>query len=331
VSSRKRVFRLPKIASRSEIQLLAITIAFQILSLITLLRVATGIASTSPSENASSTVIVIPKNLNQTIAIPAGPLEFGTPGGNTLGASLVLVLLFVGANVVVIGLLAYLYRKRRMKLFSFLVSLFLVFNVTELYFTFLLGIYSIVPIIASFFSLGITALAALRGIPWITNALALIVALELGSAFPILLQAPLNWLIPAVYAVFDIYAVYYGRLGKLVRQVSKSEETKTEPQIEKKKDEAEVRGRLRRWPEFGLLSIRLGSIEIGMADIAFYTMVPAVALLLTNLLGFFVVMVAVDIGLVLSFGLFRKSDVSPGLPVPILSGLVVLLIFSFLI
>ena len=56
-----------------------------------------------------------------------------------------------------------------------------------------------------------------------------------------------------------------------------------------------------------------------MADIAFYTMVPAIALVLVSLLAFIVVMVVVDVGLVLSFFVFKNKEVSPGLPIPILT------------
>ena len=66
-----------------------------------------------------------------------------------------------------------------------------------------------------------------------------------------------------------------------------------------------------------------------MADIAFYTMVPAIALVLVSLLAFIVVMVVVDVGLVLSFYVFRKKEVAPGLPIPILLGLGALLIMHF--
>ena len=86
------------------------------------------------------------------------------------------------------------------------------------------------------------------------------------------------------------------------------------------------KSRLRKWPEFGLLTINYGNIEIGMADIAFYTMVPAVALILVSVLAFIVVMTVLDVGLVLSFYLFRNKEVAPGLPVPILLGLGALLV-----
>ena len=84
------------------------------------------------------------------------------------------------------------------------------------------------------------------------------------------------------------------------------------------------------WPDFGLLTVNLGRIEIGMADIAFYAMVPAVALILKSLFAFVVVMIAVDIGLVVSFYAFRNREVAPGLPIPILSGLFALLVVMLL-
>lgn len=331
---------------KSELELLLISIAFQIIAFFTILRVATGIAATSPSQAANSTspAIVVPQNITSSVVIPSSTPQFVSPVGSTISAGFILALLFVGANVVVIGLLAYLYRRKKMRWFSLLISLFLIFNVTELYFTFLSGFSSWIPIGASFAALVITVLAAYRGSALVTNIIALVLALELGSSFPVLLQAPLNWIIPAVYAVFDLYAVYYGRMGKLVRDIARAEDQERSSvspshtiattglsSTNVSSPAVVTPSRLSKWPEFGLLSIRLSDIEIGMADIAFYTMVPSVALLLDRVIAFFVVMAAVDIGILLSFTVFRKREVSPGLPVPILLGLGTLLIVSLVI
>lgn len=333
---------------RSEIELLSISIAFQIVSLFTLLRVATGIAAFTPPSNSTTSALAIPPNITSSVTIPISTPQFVAPAGGSISASFILALVFVAANVVVIGFLAFLYRRKKMKWFSLLISLFLVFIVTELYFTFISGLSSWFPIIASLVVLGVTVFAAFRGNLIVTNALALIVALELGSSFPVLLQAPLNWIIPAVYAVFDIYAVYYGRLGKLVREVGRNEEKSNSPKETvtssptplgstdgvASKPSGQNAPRLSKWPDFGLLSVRLSDIEIGMADIAFYTMVPTIAALLVahySIIAFFVVMAAVDAGIVISFTLFRKREVSPGLPVPILLGLATLLVVSLIV
>jgi len=313
-----------QIIDRSEALLLGSSIVFQIISLFTLLRVATGVAGTNPS--ATSPVVVVPSSLNQSISIPNSTPQFVNPAGNGLDPSLLLAAIFVIANIAVVSMLAFLYRRKRMKWFSIVISVFLIFNVTLLYFSFIAGLYSLLPFAAGLVASVVTIVAAVRGYTKVVNLLALFLALELGSTFPILLQAPLNWIVPTVYAVFDIYAIYYGRLGKLVKQVGDAEnqvkkETKPPEQSKPLK-----RGRLGKWPDFGLLTINYGKIEIGMADIAFYTMVPAIALILVSLLAFFVVMIVLDIGLVLSFYLFRNREVAPGLPVPILMGLGALLL-----
>lgn len=296
-----------------------LTLAFQIISMFTLFRVATGIASFNPQQNVTQP-IVLPSNVTQPIVIPNTTPQFVNPVGSGLDASLVLALLFVGANIIVISLLAILYRKKKMQWFSLLISLFLVFNVTELYFSFIMGLSSFIPIIAAFAGVAITLYSAMKGIIWLASLLALLVALELGGAFPVLLQAPLNWIIPLIYAIFDVYAVYFGSMGKLVKQVTNSQES----------NEGKEKRRLSRWPEFGVLSIRFRDIEIGMADIAFYTMVPGVALILSGFLAFAIVTIAVDLGMILSFTVFRKSEIAPGLPIPILLGLAALLAVSLL-
>jgi hypothetical protein len=336
---------------RSEFELLLISIVFQIVSLFTLLRVATGVASFNGQTTNSSSGLALPSSISSNVSIPSTTVQFAAPANGSLSASLVLALVFVAANVAMIGFLAYLYRKKKMKGFSLVISLFLVFVVTELYFTFLSGLASWVPLLVSVIALVVTLFAAFRGKLIVVNALALTVALELGSSFPVLLQAPLNWIIPAVYAVFDIYAVYYGKLGKLVKEVAQGE-VKNPPSAppaitrgsttnggnmgtsENKKAKEKRASGLSSWPDFGLLSVRLSEIEIGMADIAFYTMLPTIAALLVarySLVAFFVVMAAVDLGIIASFAVFRKREVSPGLPVPILMGLATLFVISFVI
>ncbi len=297
--------------------------------MVTVLRVATGVASLNPSPN-QTTVIEVPK-LNESVAIPSSTPQFQNPVGSSLDASFLLALSFVAANIIVIAFLAYLYRKKKMKLFSLFVSIFLVFNVTELYFSFVLGLYSFIPTVAALIGVVLTLVAAFGGFGKLANGLAIVVALELGSAFPVILQAPLNWIIPAVYAVFDVYAVYFGRMGKLVREVTSNSSLEQADSSEgeeygKKKQSKGVKDRLSKWKDFGFLSVTVGEIEIGMADLAFYSMVPAVALILKSLFAFFVVVFAVDAGLIASFFVFRKKDVSPGLPIPILSGLAGLMI-----
>ncbi len=321
--------------------------------MVTLLRVSTGVAAVNPpstgQSNSTGAVIVIPHSLNESVSVPQSTPQFQNPAGNGLDASFLLAALFVGANIVVISLLAYLYRKKRMKLFSIIVSVFLIFNVTELYVSFITGLYSALPFIAAAVASLATILAAFGRRPWLVNALALVLALELGSSFPVLLQTPLNWIVPAVYSFFDIYAIYFGRLGRLVRQVGKSRDEenpagksrsdKTDSQMQgisqADGDEAQNKCRTKRresggWPDFGLLTVNIDKIEIGMADIAFYSMVPAVALIIKNMFAFVVVLVAVDAGLLVSFYAFRNKDVAPGLPIPILSGLAALLIVTLL-
>ena len=310
---------------RSESLLLGFSILFQIVSLFTLLRVATGVAAAN-STTSPSQVVVLP-NLNQSVAVPNSTPQFVNPVGSGLDSSLLLAALFVGANIVVVSLLALLYRRKKMKWFSIVISIFLIFNVTLLYFSFIAGLNSILPIIFAIVASVVTIWAAVKGHTSVVNLLALFLALELGSSFPVLLQPPLNWIVPLIYSVFDIYAIYYGRLGKLVKQVGDAESV-SRKEAEEKPAEKRVprKSRLGRWPDFGLLTVSFGKIEIGMADVAFYTMVPAIALILVSLTAFFVVMVVLDVGLVISFYVFRNREVAPGLPIPILLGLTALLI-----
>jgi hypothetical protein len=311
---------------RSEILLLVVTGVFQVVALFTLLRVATGIAAANQTGPPSSG-LVIPSSLNQSVPVPNTTPQFVNPVGGGLSASLILAALFIGANLVVITILAFLYKKKKMKLFSISISVFLIFNVTLLYFSFVTGLSSVFPLLFAVIASIATIAAALAGSKNTVNLLAFLVALELGCSFPILLQTPLNYIVPAVYAVFDLYAIYYGRMGRLVKEVAEGPSPQQQPLTNVP---TIPKSRLRNWPEFGLLTVNFPQVEIGMADIAFYTMVPAVALILVSVLAFFVVMAVVDLGLVMSFFVFRKKEVAPGLPIPILLGLAALLVMHFL-
>jgi hypothetical protein len=311
---------------RSEILLLVVTGVFQVVALFTLLRVATGIAAANQTGPPSSG-LVIPSSLNQSVPVPNTTPQFVNPVGGGLSASLILAAFFIGANLVVISILAFLYKKKKMKLFSISISVFLIFNVTLLYFSFVTGLSSIFPLLFAVIASIATIAAALAGSKNTVNLLAFLVALELGCSFPILLQTPLNYIVPAVYAVFDLYAIYYGRMGRLVKEVAEGPSPQQQPPTNVP---IIPKSRLRNWPEFGLLTVNFPQVEIGMADIAFYTMVPAVALILVSVLAFFVVMAVVDLGLVMSFFVFRKKEVAPGLPIPILLGLAALLVMHFL-
>jgi hypothetical protein len=305
--------------------LLGFSILFQIVSLFTLLRVATGVAAAN-STTSPTQVVVLP-GFNESVSVPNSTPQFVNPAGSGLDSSLLLAALFVVANIVVVSLLALLYRKRKMKWFSIVISVFLIFNVTELYFSFITGLYSLLPIALAIVASVLTIWSAVKGHTHVVNILALFLALELGSSFPVLLQPPLNWIVPLVYSVFDIYAIYYGRLGKLVKQVGDAD-SESKKEADKSADKMKVprKSRLGKWPDFGLLTVSFGKIEIGMADIAFYTMVPAIALILVSLTAFFVVMAVLDVGLVISFYVFRNREVAPGLPIPILLGLGALLL-----
>ncbi len=235
---------------RSEAMLLGFSILFQIVSLITLLRVATGVAAAN-STTSPSQVVVLP-SFNQSVSVPSSTPQFVNPAGSGLDSSLLLAALFVIANIVVVSLLAFLYRKKRMKWFSIVISVFLIFNVTELYFSFIAGLYSILPIVAAIVASVITIWSAVKGHTNVVNILALFLALESEVPSRVLLQAPLSWIVPAVYSFFDIYAIYYGRLGKLVKQVGDAE-NESKKEIDSKPEtvvRAPKKSRLGKWPDF---------------------------------------------------------------------------------
>ncbi len=94
--------RLARTFGQSEALLLGVTAAFQVISFFTLLRVATGIAAVNQT-NPHPGAIVMPSSLNQSISVPVSTPQFQNPAGGGLDASLILVALFIAANIIVVS------------------------------------------------------------------------------------------------------------------------------------------------------------------------------------------------------------------------------------
>lgn len=131
----------------------------------------------------------------------------------------------------------------------------------------------------------------------------ILVAAEVGVFFAISLDAITLIILPLIFAAYDIYAVYKGPLKKLI--------TLSKPE--------------------GLtpLSVRIGDINIGVGDFAFYAMLPAAALASSGLGASIITIAIVNIGLLITLKFLSKSSVLPGLPIPITLGTLALLILLF--
>jgi hypothetical protein len=109
--------------------------------------------------------------------------------------------------------------------------------------------------------------------------------------------------LPAAFALYDIYAVFRGPLRMLIGTA----------------------------PNVALvgMSIRAGVFTLGLGDIVFYTMLPSLAFLQAGYAAALATILAIDAGVIITLFLLSRRRLLPGLPIPMLFGIVVLLFYYF--
>ena len=135
---------------------------------------------------------------------------------------------------------------------------------------------------------------------WLSSAILAFVGAQVGSFFAETLPPTTALILPIAFSLYDIYAVFRGPLKALIG---------TNPNI-----------------ALAGMSIKAGEFTLGLGDIVFYTMLPSLALF-TPRLGFLpsiYTIVAIDAGMVLTLFLLSKKRLLPGLPIPMLFGILVL-------
>jgi presenilin-like A22 family membrane protease len=110
-------------------------------------------------------------------------------------------------------------------------------------------------------------------------------------------------LILAFLAVYDIFAVYRGHVGKIAQGG-----------LEK------LRG----------ISFAFRDVQMGLGDLTFYSMLTSLVLADAGPIFFIASVVGVLIGAFLALKMLEKRGIFPGLPFPIALGLVPLIVFLFL-
>ena len=150
--------------------------------------------------------------------------------------------------------------------------------------------------------------------PWISNAVIAFVGAEVGSFFAGTLSpiGSFPWMalmLPLAFAAYDVYAVFKGPLKHLVG---------TSPKL-----------------ALNGMSVKLGEFTLGLGDIVFYTMLPSVALLyvanassyLGGLYASLVTIVVIDVGVAATLALLSRKRLLPGLPIPMLLGVAVVVAY----
>lgn len=127
---------------------------------------------------------------------------------------------------------------------------------------------------------------------------------EVGSFFAETLTPGTAIALPVAFSLYDIYAVFRGPLKALIG---------TNPNI-----------------ALVGMSIKAGEFTMGLGDIVFYTMLPALALFSAGIVPALVTMAAIDVGVVITLFFLSRKRLLPGLPIPMGLGIAALVYFVFL-
>ena len=137
---------------------------------------------------------------------------------------------------------------------------------------------------------------------WVATAILAFVGAEVGSFFAETLGFWTALALPVAFAVYDVYAVFRGPLKSLIG---------TNPGI-----------------ALVGMSIKAGEFTLGLGDIVFYSLLPSLAFAQFDgtfgILPALLTILAIDVGMVITLYLLSRRRLLPGLPIPMLLGVLVI-------
>ena len=141
-----------------------------------------------------------------------------------------------------------------------------------------------------------------KNAPWLATIALAFVGAEVGSFFAETLPTWTALALPIAFALYDIYAVFKGPLKALVG---------TNPGV-----------------ALVGMSIKAGEFTIGLGDVVFYTLLPSLAFTqfysAYGVVPALLTIAAIDVGMVITLFLLSKRRLLPGLPIPMLLGVLVI-------
>ena len=137
---------------------------------------------------------------------------------------------------------------------------------------------------------------------WVATAILAFVGAEVGSFFAETLGFWTALALPIAFAVYDIYAVFRGPLKSLIG---------TNPGV-----------------ALVGMSIKAGEFTLGLGDVVFYSLLPSLAFAQFDgsfgILPALLTILAIDVGMVITLFLLSRRRLLPGLPIPMLLGVLVI-------
>ncbi|MDG6908777.1 MAG: hypothetical protein JRM89_02410 [Nitrososphaerota archaeon] len=237
------------------------------------------------------------------------------PAGTSLAGSALNAALLVGFAFALTLVLVWLLRRKLVLPFKVFVfgsvafSAFILTLVTAGQFAFNYLPASLVDPVAFGVPVVVVALIAytifVKNVNWLATIILAFVGAEVGSFFAETLPTWTALALPIAFAVYDIYAVFKGPLKALV-------------------------GTGQGIALVGM-SIKAGEFTLGLGDVVFYTLLPSLALFqfydAFGALPAVLTIAAIDVGMVITLFLLSRRRILPGLPIPMLLGVLVILRF----
>lgn len=244
-----------------------------------------------------------------------------SPGGPGAAGSALSVVFYVGFAFAATLLLLFLLRRK--KVFSFKLLIFTSLAVSAFALTFITsdGFFSqfleptaelVADLAASLATVVLIGYSIfVKNRPWLSTSVIAFVGAEVGSFFATFPLAT-ALLLPIAFSVYDIYAVFKGPLKSLIGTGEK----------------VALVG----------MSIRAGEFTLGLGDVVFYTMLPSLPLaqLVAPVSSMataaatkaaFATLTMIDVGVVATLFLLSRRRLLPGLPIPMVLGVLVLILY----
>jgi len=240
--------------------------------------------------------------------------EVYEPFGRTIKGSLansipIILLLFAFGFFIVLLV--------KFKKFSFIKALLTAVLINSTFFMNLILFSVIFPdstslswIISIFLASLIFFTAYFKKFSFFSKPLSLFIGAEAAGYFATILQPPTVFILPLMLAAYDIYAVFAGPLKSIAGKPAKSKKFLRRVNLD----------------FLSLMLVDFNFVRIGLGDIIFYSMLPATGFMLFGIKKMLLTILATNLGIILTLFLIKeKKIILPGLPIPMLLGIIALL------
>lgn len=240
----------------------------------------------------------------QAQVIPVTPFPEDTASGPFSNALYFVVLVAISATV-----FYFLLKRKNVKIIKLMIGVAMTTASILLCLIYLSALAITIPALNDFIiplTIVITVLFDLAIFKFVKARNAAVICI--GGALGVFFGAAIPWLsavlILAFLAVYDVFAVYRGPVGKIAQTGL---------------------------DQLSGLSYSFKDIQMGLGDLVFYSMLTGVILFNFGYLPCVVCIVGVLVGSIVTFFMLEKKGIFPGLPFPIMFGLAGGLITGFLI